>query len=488
MKKVIAVTMAVLLIVSVVPMFALGLNSSNGYVYDDVNNEAVITNYTGTTTSLSIPSTLNGLTVTKVGDYSFADRLDNGGADLTSLTLPSTLKVIGDGAFTTNATITSLTIPANVTSIGQRAFNCWITLGTLNVKGTSLKTIDKWAFRNNHKLATLNLPSSLEKIAEGAFSYCVSLSSVSIPQNVTSIGREAFLGCTSLSSVTINNRDAVIGEDAFALTKSSGASNTLTVYGYKGSTAEAYATKYGFTFSALPEATSITSSVDKTELYVGETAVIKATVLPSTITKAITWTTSNKNVATIAANGTVTAVGIGKATITGTVDNQSCSYTFTVKRYSAINFNLDQYNNLTVTIRIFNLSGKVIKEITVGGGIGRTQKDVTIPGLTAGQYSMEITKSGSIGTTVSNITTTENNDVNITDSIFLRPGDVNSDGVVDINDFSDVLLNSNFSHSTDEEGVNKLADVEGDGNVDVNDLATILLNNPFSQSATDITL
>ena len=57
-------------------------------------------------------------------------------------------------------------------------------------------------------------------------------------------------------------------------------------------------------------------------MNVGEKVTLTATVEPSNATnKTVTWTSSNKNVATVS-NGTVTAVGSGTTTITATADGK----------------------------------------------------------------------------------------------------------------------------------------------------------------------
>ena len=74
-------------------------------------------------------------------------------------------------------------------------------------------------------------------------------------------------------------------------------------------------------------------SLDKTnlELTEGETARLTATVLPSNATnKDVTWESSNTSVATVDANGEVTAVSAGTATITATADGKSATCTVTV--------------------------------------------------------------------------------------------------------------------------------------------------------------
>ena len=61
-------------------------------------------------------------------------------------------------------------------------------------------------------------------------------------------------------------------------------------------------------------------SLDETELtlYVGNTSTLTSTVLPSTSKKSVIWTSSDESVATVDQSGKVTAVGLGKSSITVT--------------------------------------------------------------------------------------------------------------------------------------------------------------------------
>ena len=62
--------------------------------------------------------------------------------------------------------------------------------------------------------------------------------------------------------------------------------------------------------------TSVTLNKSSLELYIGETATLTATVIPSNAEdKTVIWSTSDAAVATVA-DGVITAVGEGKATIT----------------------------------------------------------------------------------------------------------------------------------------------------------------------------
>jgi surface protein len=103
----------------------------------------------------------------------------------------------------------------------------------------------------------------------------------------------------------------------------------LTTYKYKF-----YVTLNGKTYwsdmgSFTTGGTKITLNKSSLSLQKGETASLTATVLPSGTS--VTWSTSNKNVATVS-NGTVTAVGTGTATITATANGKTASCAVSVTR------------------------------------------------------------------------------------------------------------------------------------------------------------
>ena len=96
---------------------------------------------------------------------------------MTSLTIPSSVTSIGEGAFSGCSGLTSLTIPSGVTSIGGGTFS-----------GCS-------------GLTSLTIPSSVTSIRDYAFYGCSGLTSLTIPSGVTWIGDEAFSGCSGLTSI-----------------------------------------------------------------------------------------------------------------------------------------------------------------------------------------------------------------------------------------------------------------------------------------------
>ena len=77
-------------------------------------NRAILTSTTGT---LTIPSSANGYSVTKINEKAFF-----GCSGLTSVTIPNSVTSIGQSAFRECTGLTSVTIPNSVTSIGEYAF------------------------------------------------------------------------------------------------------------------------------------------------------------------------------------------------------------------------------------------------------------------------------------------------------------------------------------------------------------------------------
>src|SRR5271156_5580563 len=73
-----------------------------------------ITGYSGAG-AVTIPTNINGLTVTSVAADAFS------GSSLTSVTIPASITSIGEGAFEYSA-LTSISIPGSVIDIGNDAF------------------------------------------------------------------------------------------------------------------------------------------------------------------------------------------------------------------------------------------------------------------------------------------------------------------------------------------------------------------------------
>jgi len=104
------------LIIASVFQTALG-EQAGDWTYNVSNNQATITGYTGAGGAVTIPSEVNGNSVTSIGDGAFYSN-----ANITGITIPTSVITIGQSAFRSCMSLTSVSVPNSVTSIGNSAF------------------------------------------------------------------------------------------------------------------------------------------------------------------------------------------------------------------------------------------------------------------------------------------------------------------------------------------------------------------------------
>jgi len=120
-------------------------------------------------TSIVVPEGM-----TKLPDYAF-----DGAKYLTSITLPSTLNVIGFDAFRNCTGLTGIEIPA----------------GVVDVRGS--------AFSGCTNLQTIELPEGTKILGSKAFYKCTSFTEIKLPDSITTMSNETFGSCTNLSKINI---------------------------------------------------------------------------------------------------------------------------------------------------------------------------------------------------------------------------------------------------------------------------------------------
>jgi len=143
--------------------------------------------------SLILPST----TVTSISNYAFRNCMN-----LTSITIPNSVKSIGDYAFY-NTGLTSVTIPNSVTSIGGGAFYSCSNLMNITIP-KSVTSIGTGAFYVCSKLTSVTIPDSVMSISQNLFYGCTAMADITIGSGVASIGTWAFRGCTALVNITVD--------------------------------------------------------------------------------------------------------------------------------------------------------------------------------------------------------------------------------------------------------------------------------------------
>jgi len=168
-------------------------------------------------------------------------------SNITSVTIKEGVTSIGNKAFVACEYITSIIISDGVITIGDYAIFGCKKLTNCNIPN-SVTTIGYAAFSSCTSLTSITIPDGVTSIGQYAFAYCTSLTSVTIPNSVTFIDEWTFFSCTSLTSITVLSRDVEFGSSILSSTNAD-----LTLYGYLGSTTEAYAAEYGLKFVALNE-------------------------------------------------------------------------------------------------------------------------------------------------------------------------------------------------------------------------------------------
>ncbi len=236
------------------------------YTTDDDGN-ATITKYYGNVSALFVPKTIDGYTVTAIGNNAF-----NGRSELVSVVIPSSIVTIGRYAFYSCPNLSSLIIQDGLTTIRERAFAKCTSLTTLDLPDTvtviqggafgkcsnlsnvklskNLEQMDAHTFFDCDRLTSIEIPKSLTKsnqfninefalgyqfgafygcdglknvsfeegattIAAGLFAHCSGLESIVIPDTVTVIGNSAFENCGSLSNVKLSNNLVELGYMSF---------------------------------------------------------------------------------------------------------------------------------------------------------------------------------------------------------------------------------------------------------------------------------
>lgn len=144
------------------------------------------------TTEVTVPEG-----VTKIG------RSFYGFKAMTNITLPSTLKELGDQAFANCIKLTAVAIPDGVEKIGSSFWSCEGLTG-ISLPG-SVKTLSGSTFYGCKNLKDVTLAEGLETIGKMTFSNCKAIETITIPSTVNNIDIMAFYGCTGIKDITSLN-------------------------------------------------------------------------------------------------------------------------------------------------------------------------------------------------------------------------------------------------------------------------------------------
>lgn len=221
-------------------------------VPDPPPKTVTITKYTGTESTVILPSEISRWPVTKIGEDALKDN-----TTITSVTIPASVTEIGSNAFAGCTNLTSvnyagdwsnLTIQSGNPAVQDAAnaplFDFEFTLDNTaaivtnykyngaaadvtipsRYQGKPVTTIGHAAFFNS-AVTSVTIPDSVTSISDDAFVNCPQLTNISIPNSVTYIGFSAFNSCTSLKSITLPSSLSTISRALF-----SGCSQLTTIH------------------------------------------------------------------------------------------------------------------------------------------------------------------------------------------------------------------------------------------------------------------
>lgn len=370
------------------------------------------------------------------------------GKPLTSVVLPSGVRIVGYAAFAGCEGIAQIEFPASLDSISGYAFSAT-------------------------GFSTLALPATVTKIGEGAFSRCEKLTSASVEaghigakaffadaaltdvkfgSGVTAIGNGAFAGCKSLATLRWSDATqlALIGSEAFIATQMSDAAlakfqklSTLGAWAYAGTPVEEV---------TLPESVK----------EVGDGAFFYAThvtnlVLPSKVTKVAPYLTAGTNVANTNIWGNdITRIG-----------------DFAL-------YNLSDIDRLTIPSQVTYIGTKAMAGMT---GLTRiTAKPTTVPLLGHDVWAgVEQKKVELAAASASYLSAMQWNEFKITKRYIM--GDANSDDLVNVTDITTII---NYILGNNPENFNfDAADCTPDSIINVSDI-TMVINLILNGSTTEV--
>ena len=371
-----------------------------------------------------------GNSVTTIGEGAFYDCGFRG-----DLIIPNSVTTIGDYAFEDCSFTGSLTIGNSVTTIGNRAFeDCGFT-GSLTI-GNSVTRIGFYAFSIKGTFAFIVCESiippdctynySWPRFGSDQYSKPLYVPAQSVDDYKTAEEWKNFyyirgIGEIMVESITLNESSyqltiqetiqlnaMVLPEEAtdksviwtssdnmVAKVDENGLVTAIKV----GQAIITATTSNGLTATCKVTvnpvlASSVTLNVQDITLLVGATDKLTATVSPENVTNpVITWSSDNESIATVDANGNVTAVAVGVANITAKCGDvaATCKVTVNPVPASSVTLNVQDItllvgaiDKLTATVSPENVTNPVITWSSDNEAIATVDADGNVTAVSVG--------------------------------------------------------------------------------------------------------
>ena len=259
-RKVIgALLLITAILVTQIPVVETNAAPSSDFQIDKTK----LVKYTGTASSVSIPSTIKTIgaeafagntTLTSISIGENVTEIEYGAfkdcSYLNNIKLPNSLTTLGNAVFSNNTSLKKIILPKNLENLGSGVFAGCDKLSTIEIakenpnfvfeknalydknktllycytegaKSTSYSMpdsvidIDEYAFWGNDSLKEIKFSINLREIPSYAFSNCRNLLAISVPYSVKTIDSKAFENCISLQKVMIPASVSYIHATAF---------------------------------------------------------------------------------------------------------------------------------------------------------------------------------------------------------------------------------------------------------------------------------
>ena len=228
MKKLISIILSITILLCVFSFDLTSFALSYGdFSYEIVNEQVVITGYTGSDKNLIIPAEIDNKSVLKIENNALRDN-----KTLTSVTISEGIEDIGESTFENCTSLATITLPKTITHIGKNAiFNTAYYNNESNWKlkrvtedadlsiGSGTQETISWEDILAPTLEYLYLDTALIEceysgryrikqgttvIADYAFQKSAGAQKIEFPQSLIAIGKHSFDGCVLLENFDIS--------------------------------------------------------------------------------------------------------------------------------------------------------------------------------------------------------------------------------------------------------------------------------------------
>lgn len=197
LKKFLAITMALVFLLSGLCACGDAADSKGNtdYIYEITDEGVILLFYKGPGGAVMIPAEIEGKPVVEIAPECFL-RCGN----VTSVTVPSSVKAIGSYAFRSCTWLETIVLPSTVEDIGIHAFDD--TLWYKNAKDEFFIVGDGVLIKYNGTSSVINIPENVKAISCALGSEEVDVTDIKIPEGIKYISGNAFVKTSWRLSLT----------------------------------------------------------------------------------------------------------------------------------------------------------------------------------------------------------------------------------------------------------------------------------------------